>query len=321
MEIINLNQIQAALPDLNLLPAIEQGFVAYSAGRAIVPPVGELVLPDAPGDVHIKYGYLQNDAYYVIKVASNFPHNVRANLPPNNGLMQLFSQKTGELCALLLDEGYLTEVRTALAGAIAARYLAPTNVECIGVVGTGIQARFQLGALRDVTPCRQVRVWGRDARRVAQYQHEMEQEGFTFLPVSTLEELGATCNLIVTATTATTPVLRRTHIRKGTHITAMGSDMASKQELDPMILADADLVVADSFEQCRVIGEIAHALHQQLLSPDAVVELGQVISGTVVGRTSDEQITVADLTGVAVQDIQIARAVYEALIDRRTSGS
>jgi ornithine cyclodeaminase len=316
MDIITLTQIQAALPKLDLLPALEQGFVAYSAGKAVVPPVGELILQDPPGDVHIKYGYLPHDSYYVVKIASSFPHNTRLNLPPNNGMMQLFRQQTGELCALLLDEGYLTEVRTALAGAIAAKYLAPATVECIGIVGTGIQARFQLQALREVTTCRQVRVWGRDAQRVAQYQDEMEQEGFTFLPTSTLEKLCATCNLIVTTTTASAPLLQRAHIRQGTHITAMGADMANKQELDPAILAAADLVVADSLEQCRERGEIAHALRQHLLTPDAVVELGQVIAGTVAGRTSADQITIADLTGVAVQDIQIAKAVYEALSEK-----
>ena len=132
------------------------------ASKAVVPPVGELVLQDPPGDVHIKYGYLTDDDYYVIKIASGFYENPKLGLPSSNGLMLVFEQKTGELRSILLDEGHLTDVRTAVAGAIAARYLAPSNVSRIGILGTGIQARLQLQYLQPVTSCRDVIVCGRD---------------------------------------------------------------------------------------------------------------------------------------------------------------
>lgn len=312
MNLIGIDQIKEALRSVDLMPAIETGFAAYSAGKAVVPPVGELLFDDPPGDVHIKYGYLMGNAYYVIKIASGFYENPKLNLPSSNGLMLLFSQKTGELLAVLLDEGYLTNVRTAVAGAIAAKYLAPRNVDKIGILGTGTQARLQLKYLSTVTNCRQVIVWGRDPEKLARYQTEMEKEGFSIQVTQNTDEVASNTSLIVTTTASTKPLLKAEQIRKGTHITAVGSDTPEKQELDPAILTKADRVVADSISQCVERGEIAHALQKELIDLKQVVELGQIIiSGQDSGRTIQDQITVVDLTGVAVQDIQIAKAVYE----------
>jgi len=315
MNIYTLDQIKSILPELDLVPAIEEGFRRYSAQQAVVPPVGELLLEK--GEVHIKYGYLQGGEYYVIKVASGFYGNPQLGLPSSNGMMLLFSQQTGQPEAILLDEGHLTDIRTAVAGAIAAKHLAPDRVSRIGIVGAGIQARLQLRYLGDVTSCRDVLVWGRDESEVDVYRDEMERHGFrveTTLDTAILQE---TCNLIVTATPAAKPLLHVEHLQQGTHITAVGSDTPHKQELDARILARADLVVADSIAQCLERGEIHQAIKAGLLAPERLVELGQVISGEANGRTDDGQITIADLTGVAVQDIAIATAVASQL-SRRT---
>ena len=311
MKLITLDQIKIVLPSLDLMPAIEEGFRRYSAGQAVVPPVGELLLDN--GEVHIKYGYLQDGAYYVIKIASGFFGNPQLGLPTSNGMMLLFSQETGQPEAMLLDEGYLTDIRTAIAGAIAAKYLAPRNIERIGIVGTGIQARLQLQYLQDVTACRDVLVWGRGATQLAAYQQDMSAHGFDVQTTLDADALLSSCNLIVTTTPATEPILQAEKIRPGTHITAMGSDTPHKQELDAQILARADLVVADSIEQCLLRGEIFKAIEAGRLQEDGLVELGAVVAGVVVGRVDDSQITVADLTGVAVQDIQIATAVFGAV--------
>ena len=311
MKTIMLEQIKKVLPALDLIPAIEAGFVAYSAGRAVVPPVGELLLER--GEVHIKYGYLTGDSYYVIKVASGFYENPQLGLSSSNGLMLLFDQRTGELVAILLDEGYLTDVRTGVAGAIAARYLAPRHVQRIGIVGTGIQARQQLLYLAHVTKCRQVLVWGRGEAQLARYERDMQAHGFQVETTQLTADILRSCNLIVTTTPATAPLLNASDLQAGTHITAVGSDTPEKQELDGAILAQADLVVADSISQCLARGEIHRAIEAGHISESRLIELGNIISGASPGRTNDEQITVADLTGVAVQDIQIASAVYHAL--------
>jgi len=312
MKVIPLDLIKEVLPSLDLLPAIEDGFVAYSAGRAVVPPVGELLLDQ--GEVHIKYGYLKGDDFYVIKIASGFYGNPGLGLPSSNGLMLIFNQGTGKLVSVLLDEGHLTDVRTAVAGAIAAKYLAPTQVQRIGIVGTGIQARFQLLHLRQVTGCRQVLVWGRGQAQLAGYRSEMETQGFRIETTLDPADILPACNLIVTTTPAAEPILHATDLGPGCHITAVGSDTPHKQEVEAAILGRADLVVADSIGQCLERGEIYQAITQGQLDPAEIVELGDVIAGVAPGRTSDEQITIADLTGVAVQDIKIAAAVYQAIV-------
>ncbi|UCH10535.1 MAG: ornithine cyclodeaminase family protein [Fidelibacterota bacterium] len=311
MQTITRDQIIAVLPQLDLLPIIEEGFRAYSAGDAVVPPVGELLLDK--GEVHIKYGYLKGGSYYVIKIASGFFANPKIGLPTGNGLMLLFNQDTGEPVSILQDEGYLTDVRTAIAGAIAAKYLAPSEVERIGIVGTGVQARLQLEYLKSVTPCRKVLVWGRGSEQLARYQQDMASQGYS---VEVTPDSGAvlqSCNLIVTTTPAREPLLASANLQPGTQITAMGSDTLQKQELEPEILQVADLVVADSISQCLVRGEIHHALDSGHIAQGDIIELGNIIAGNSAGRTAPDQITIADLTGVAVQDIQIATAVYEAL--------
>ena len=312
-EIVSLTQIKEICLDIDFAPLIEEGFAAYSDGRVVVPPVGEMSFTAPPGDTHIKYGYIKDDDSFVVKIASGFYDNPKHGLPSNSGLMLVFSQHTGLLQTVLLDEGYLTDVRTAVAGRIAAKYLASTEIEAIGVFGTGIQARLQVLQLKSLTRCRRVVAWGRSAASLETYRHALEQDGFSVATTRKAEEVTAVCNLIITATPSTTPLLCADHIRPGTHITAVGSDTPQKQELDPDILEKADLVVADSIPQCLERGEIAKALGATTLQEDQIVELGEIISGRVRGRTTNDQVTVADLTGVAVQDIQIAKAVCAGL--------
>jgi len=205
--------------------------VSYSRGEAVVPPVGELLLPG--GDVHIKYGYIRGDEYYVIKIASGFYDNPKLGLPSSNWLMLLFHQRTGELAAVLLDQGWLTDIRTAVAGVICAKHLAPKAVGRTGILGTGTQARLQLAYLKGVVDCREVLVWGRGEEQLARYRADMEPQGFrvegTRDPGRVLRER----DLVVTCTPATEPLLRESDLHPGLHITAVGADTPEKQELDP----------------------------------------------------------------------------------------
>jgi ornithine cyclodeaminase len=315
--IYNLDQIKSVLADLDPIADIEAGFVAYSGGRAVVPAVGELVFENPPGEAHIKYGYIKNADFYVIKIASGFYENPERGLPPYDGLMLLFEQTSGRLAAVLLDEGHLTNVRTAAAGAVAAKYLAPSAVRRIGIIGAGVQGRMQLEFLKSVTACRDAIVWGLSQTEVADFKSDMEPAGFRVETTLNVADVLRVCNLIVTATPSRTPLVKTDLIQPGTHITAMGSDTLDKIELEPDILARADIVVSDSRSQSRTRGEVSQALRAGALpSMDSVRELGEIISNPGLRRRSDDQITVADLTGVAVQDIQIAKSVYEALRKR-----
>ena len=306
--------IERGLGGLDLLAAMEAAFVAYSDDRAVFPPVGELQLEDPPGDVHLKYGYLKGGTSYVVKIASGFYDNPRRGLPSSNGLMLLFDQQTGEPMAVLLDEGRLTDLRTAAAGAVAAKHLGPAEVRGIGIIGAGIQAREQLRALAAVTDCRRVWVWARRAEAAQAWAAARMGEGWEVTVAPTVEPLMASCNLVVTCTPATEPLVSVDLVRPGTHITAVGSDTADKQELDPRILGAAQVVVGDSLAQCATRGEIARAVRSGDLDASAAVELGAVIAGRQRGRTGPEDLTVVDLTGVAVQDLAIAEAVHRALV-------
>ncbi len=315
-DVFRLPEIEESLSNFDVIEIIEEGFVAYSQGKVVVPPVGEMIFESPPGDAHIKYGFIQGDEYFVIKIATGFYENARLGISTSNGLMLVFSQKTGQLVCALLDEGRLTDIRTAAAGAVAAKHLAPSDVERIGILGAGIQGRLQLKYLASVTPCKSAMVWGINAEELEAYALETRRLGYDVRTTLDAQEVPACCNLIVTATPSKNPLLMADWIRPGTHITAMGSDTHDKIELDPQILAQADMVVADSISQSKTRGEIFRATQAGAIGEQDVIELGAVIQDPSLRRQNDQQITVADLTGVAVQDIQISKAVYESLVSK-----
>ena len=310
MRIFSLDEIKSVLTKINLVQEIEKGFVAYSKGDVIVPPVGELHFDSPPGDVHIKYGYIKNDEVYVIKIASGFFHNTNLGLPNGNGMMLVYDQKTGEPKAILNDESFLTDVRTAVAGAISAKYLAPSKVKHIGIIGTGVQARMQLEYLNGIIDCKSAIVWGRKEKSLIRYKKDFSKSNFDITITKNINDIIERCQLIVTCTPSDTPIV--TKVNPGTHITAMGSDTLTKQEIASSILFQADLVVADSRSQCVDRGEIHQAIKDGFSMKD-VVEIGDIIQGKAKQRQNDKQITIADHTGVAVQDIQISKAVLKYL--------
>lgn len=312
-EIIRLNRIKEILEEVDILQLIEEGFVAYSQGKVVVPPVGEMIFENPPGDCHIKYGFIKGNDYYVVKIAQGFYDNPKIGLPSINGLNLLFSQKTGEILCILLDEGHLTNIRTAAAGAICAKYLAPKNVNRIGIFGSGIQGKMQLEYLKPIVTCREVLVWGRHQEGLDEYQRVMKNSGFEVQTTMDSEEITQACNLIVTCTPSKIPLVHADQIQRGTHITAMGSDTPEKQELDSALLQKADQVVVDSIAQATSRGECYHAMKDGYIMQGDLIELGNMISNREYHRTSDDEITIADLTGVAVQDLQISKAVYQGL--------
>ena len=313
VQVIHLDVIKKNL-DINVLEKIiEEGFVSYSEGRVITPPVGELVFDDPPGDTHIKYGYIKKDTHFVIKIASGFYENVKYNLPSGSGLMLVFSQKTGFLENILLDEGYLTNVRTALAGKIAAKYLAPSKIDKIGVFGTGEMAKMQVTYLEDLVDCKDILVWGRSETSLMKYKSIMSENGYNVEITQNQEDIAKSCNLIIMTTPSKEPLLQSIDKNKGIHITAIGSDTHDKQELNTSIFKDADIVATDSLEQCKHRGEIPHAVRDKFLDYKTIIELGAIIKTGNKYRKNEDQITIADLTGMAVQDIQIAKAVCQTL--------
>ncbi len=308
---LNPSQIEQRLKGLDLVRLMEQAFAAFSRGEAVVPPPGELLFEDPPGEVHIKYGYLKSGNTYVVKIASGFWNNPERGLSSSDGLLLVFKKDSGELAAVLNDRGRLTDLRTAAAGAVAAKYLAPERIDAIGVLGTGIQAELQVQLLQAVRPCRNIVFWGRNPDRGEAYARKMRDRGFLVEAARSPAEVAQRCRLIVTATASQEPILQWSDIQPGTHITAIGADSADKQELDPTIIRQADLVVTDSRAQGLSRGELWHAYRAHDAGIGRIVEIGEIVSGAAEGRMAAEQVTVSTFSGLAVQDIAIASAVLD----------
>jgi ornithine cyclodeaminase len=302
-------QIEQVLHPTEVIAAMEGAFIAFSRGEAIVPPVGQMEFEDPPGDCHIKYGYLKGGETFTVKIATGFWKNPEKGLPSSNGVVLVFSRETGALVAILQDEGYLTDVRTAAAGAVAAKYLAPSKVECIGIIGAGTQARLQLAFLREVTQCRRVLLWARSADRARAFH----VEGFQVKVVATVSEVAAKARLIVTTTSSRQWLLSAGDVQPGTHITAVGADGGGKQELEPPLFGLASMRIVDSLIQCAQFGDSSFALAQGWIALEELVELGQLIQHEELRQRNEQDITIADLTGIAVQDIAIAELALTRL--------
>ncbi len=309
--LIRFDEIKSLVSNIDIVTAMEEGFIQYSNGNTVVPPVGELLFEKPKGDVHIKYGYINNADYYVIKIASGFYDNPKLGIASGQGMMLLFDQKTGVPKAILMDEGHLTDLRTAAAGALSSKYFAPKIVKAIGIIGTGIQAKLQLQYLQNQTSCRIVWVWGRHKKNTEKFATELGAD-FTINIATSPSEVAKHCNLIVSTTPSEIPLLKADDIHTGTHITAVGSDTHDKQELESALLGKADIVIADSIPQSKNRGEIYRAVKDGEISEHEIDELGKAIQDLKLQRSNDDQITIVDLTGVAVQDIMIANAVYAA---------
>lgn len=292
--------------------AVEKSFAAFNSGQALLPGVINLDIPQNQGEIHVKAAYISGEDHYVIKIASGFYLNVNLGLPVGDGLILVFSAKTGVLEALFFDRGYITEMRTAAAGAVAAKYLSRSKLRRVAMIGSGTQARFQLKALATVRQFEEVVVWSRQPENIFKYIKKMRNifPLVNFIAATSAEQAVRGADLIITATPSRKPIVRAEWLSPGVHITAMGSDGPDKQELFPEVLEKADLLYADSIKQASCLGEIHHGLASGLIDEEKISgEIGEIILGLKPGRTSDDQITVADLTGLGVQDAAAASLV------------
>jgi len=238
-------------------------------------------------------------------------------------MVMAFDARTGAPAALLLDNGYITDLRTGLAGAVAARHLSRKDAATAAVLGTGSQARHQVRCLALVRPLREIRIWGRHEDRARGLARELATEetmrGIAVRAAASVEEAVRGAALVVTTTSSREPILREAWIAPGAHITAVGSDQPDKQEVEAALVARADVLVADSRPQCLRLGEIHHAVEAGAITPDDIdAELGEIVAGTKPGRTTDDAITLCDLTGLGVQDVAAANLILERA---RTTGA
>lgn len=304
MRIVELPEILAALDEDAALAAVESAFRRLHAFEAQVTAVGHLTFTDPPGDCHIKSGYIAGDEVFVIKVATGFHGNPTLGLPSSNGFMAVMSARTGEILGILRDQGRLTDLRTAMAGAIAARAIHRPGSNTLGIVGAGTQARLQARMIAHHLKMPTVLVWARNPKAAAALAAEIDGTAVT------LDDLCAQSDLIVTTTPSTEPLLNSDMIKPGKRIIAVGADAPGKRELDPTILMRARAVV-DSCAQCIDHGETGWAVRAGLIDASSLIELGALLTAPIAFAPTE--IVVADLTGVAVQDVAIAKSVWSRL--------
>ena len=291
---------------------ILDAYIASAQGNVQTGDVVHLAFSDENGDCHVKSGYIKNTASYVIKIASGFYDNPAKGLPSSNGMMLAFSATTGETLAILRDEGWLTDMRTAIGGALATRVLARADATEVLIIGAGIQARLQAICLAQLMPDRafSFHIWARNASAAQTLATDLNADDYNAVAGSNLGTAIGAADIIITTTTATEPLFADGLVRKGTHVTAIGADCPGKQELPTELVAAASLRVCDMASQSLNHGEFQTA-HRSDASLQ-VTELGHILSGAQPGRTSDDDITVVDLTGIAAQDIAITQAIIDA---------
>ena len=311
MRIVSLDEIRRTLDIDDALAAVAEGFRAFSTGRARLTQVGHLAFPLAAGDCHVKGASIDGSDLFVVKVATGFSRNPERGLSSSNGFMAVLSAETGAPLALLLDEGYLTDMRTAMAGAIAANRILRPGSSTIGVVGTGIQADLQARLIARTTGIKTILLWGRNRDHADRLARKLDADGFSASVAPSIEQLCADASLIVTTTPATAPIVRADMVPVGSRIIAVGADAPGKQELDTALVGRAELIVVDSREQCVDHGEAGWAVRAGLISATQLVELGVLLADDV--PIKDDATVIVDLTGLGIQDLQIASSVWRRL--------
>ncbi|MCO5154500.1 MULTISPECIES: ectoine utilization protein EutC [unclassified Shinella] len=309
MKILTEAELRRIVPlDLEAIDCVENAFHALATKAVAMPPVLRLDIPEHRGEVDVKTAYVPGLDGFAIKISPGFFDNPKIGLPSTNGLMVLFSTKTGLVQAVLLDNGYLTDVRTAAAGAVAAKHLSREDASVAAILGAGMQAKLQLEALSLVRPIREARIWAREVEKAEAVAAELAKKlGFPVRAEASGRAAVDGADVVITTTPSETPILKAEWLQPGQHVTAMGSDAEHKNEIEPAIVTGAGLYVADSLKQTRRLGELRHAIEAGLVTEGALfTELGEIIAGRKPGRSGPEQITVADLTGTGIQDTAIA---------------
>lgn len=311
--VLNEDELRQTITISEAIDAVEAAFIALVEGRIHTPGNFTLNLPGANGKVEVQGAYLSQAPYYVVRINSNFHNNGGLNLPFQNGLTAVFDAANGAPVAFMVDNGYLTHIRAGAAGALAARYLANETLNRVVVVGSGNQAYTQLKSLTMVRNVGLVSVWGRSPMQVDSYARRLVEDHDLNIEIApSLEAAIREADLIITATSARQPLIKADWLKPGVHITAVGSNHPGKQELEVEVLQRADIIIADKLDQCAIAGEIHHALNAGVITLDQVQgELGQLITGQIPGRTTPDQITLADLTGLEVQDTAVATLALE----------
>jgi len=306
--LLSESDVKKLLTVSDVIKATEFAFKSDAEGKTVMPCKVYVDLPQHGGDFRAMPSYIDKSAG--IKWVSVYPNNFRKNLATVCALIIYSDPDTGYPLAVM-DGTYITNMRTGAAGAIAAKYLAKKNASTLGLVGAGEQAKTQLMATKELFPnIEKVLVFGKDGTD-AKFAQEMGKTlNLNIQAVKSIEE-AVKADIVVTTTPSREPIVKSEWVLPGTHINAIGADAQGKQELDPEILKRGKLVI-DSWEQASHSGEINVPISKGIIGKeDIAATLGDVVAGFKQARESDDDITIFDSTGLAVQDLSTARTVYD----------
>ncbi|MET7989078.1 ornithine cyclodeaminase family protein [Streptomyces sp. NPDC005281] len=312
-------EIRAVVGYPEVLEPVAAALRDYSRGLGDS-PVAVFAPAGREGDVHVKSAWLPGRSVFTVKVASWFLERARRGGTAGSGVIAVFDASTGDLRALLEDEHHLSDVRTAAAGALAARTMARRDSHVLGVIGSGTQAYLQTLAVADELPLRDVRLWGRRASQVEAFARALHARR-PDIRVVAVDDPRAACegvDVLVTATSSTEPLVHAGWLAPGTHVNAVGADDPTKAELSPESLRRADRIVVDSRELTAVHGDLSRLPERDRRHH---AELGEVLAGTAPGREDDEEITVCKLIGLGVQDLAAAEVTLDLLGKPRVPGA
>jgi len=311
MRVLSRHDVLELLTLRECIAAVEDAFRLHAEGRTLGP--GVLGVPAEGGGFHIKAaGLIGERSYFAAKTNANFPDNAhRYGLPTIQGTVVLADARTGELLAMM-DSGSVTALRTGAATAVAAKFLARRDARSATIVGCGVQGEMQLAAIAAVLPLQHASVLDSDHARAESLAARAQSKlGIRVEAKKDLRSALRGSDVCVTCTPSRRAFVSRDDVAAGTFIAAVGADHRGKQELEPALVAAATLVV-DVLEQCAEIGELQHALAAGVMTREQVhAELADVVTARRPGRTRDDEITIFDSSGTALQDVAAAIVVYE----------
>ena len=318
MQLIHLDKIKPAVEDKQaVLEAVKQGFIQHGQGQITLPDPVQILFgaseKELAGDCHIKTASSNDLPYFCIKIATGFYKNPEIGLPVNNGLVMLLSSETGKPLALFQDDGLLTSIRTAAAGALAASLINTDKPRTLGIVGTGHQAQLQARWISETSVISKIIIWGRSEVKAKGLKNDLENLNLCIETAASISNLCRDSDVIVTTTPSQSPLIYAADLKPGHHIIAMGSDSPGKMELDPVVLQRADVIVTDDHEQCLHHGEFGHAVRAGLINNSKDISLGDVLHNPSILRLNKNSISIVDLTGLGAQDLAISSMVYNKI--------